>query len=79
MHILHPNRRLHTHPFLRQQIHQQWAWPTVPLGLEDGLAALVLLHAVEVAVKEVGGVERATFGFWVKLCAEYWAGFMYQS
>ncbi len=71
-----PSDRPNSHPLLRQNIHQQWTWSPFPLGLEDSLILLEFLHAVEVGVEEIGGVERTAFGFGVKLGAEYWAGLM---
>ena len=37
---------------------------------------LILLHAIEVGVEEIGRVKRAAAGFGVKLRAEDGAGFM---
>lgn len=38
--------------------------------MEDDLVTLVLLHAVEIGIEEVGGVERTAFGFRMELRAE---------
>lgn len=76
LYVLHSNCWLHTNALLSKEINQQWTWAGVSLGLEDGLALLVLLHAFEVDVEEVRGVQRASLGLGVELGAEDWSRLM---
>jgi len=70
-HVCHTRRRRHVHTLLCKQIHEQRTRQAVPLRMESCLVLLVLLHAFEVGVEEVGRVERAAFGFRVELRAKY--------
>lgn len=68
--VLHADGGLDTHTFLGQEVHQQRAGTAVTLGVQTGLAVLVLLHTVQVDVEEVGRVEGTALGLGVELSAE---------
>lgn len=68
--VLHASGGLHTNTLLGQEVNQQRAGTAVPHRLEDGLAVLVLLYALKVDVKEVGGVKGTTLSLRVELGAE---------
>jgi hypothetical protein len=61
--------RVHTNTLLAKEINQKRARLVVPLG-KAGLVVLVLLHVVNVLVKQVGRVHGSAFGFGVELRAE---------
>jgi hypothetical protein len=75
-HITHANRRRNTNSLFTQNIDQQRARNAVPRRLEHRLFLLVLLHAVEIGVEQVGRVHGAALGFRVELRGEDGAGFV---
>lgn len=60
---------MHTNTLLAQQVDQERAG-LVALVSEQGLAILVLLHALDILVEEVCGVHWAALGFRMELSAE---------
>ena len=66
-------RRVYTNTLLAQQVHKQRAGLVIPVR-EHSLLLLVLLHALDVLVEEVGRVEGSTLRLRVELGAENRAG-----
>lgn len=68
--VLHTDGRLDADTLFGEKVDQERAGTAVTLGVQTGLAVLVLLHTVQVDVEEVGRVEGTALGLGVELGAE---------
>lgn len=64
---------VHSNTLFAQQVDQEWIRLVVPVR-EPGLVLLVLLHALDVLVKEVCRIEWSALGFRVELSGEDGSG-----
>jgi len=69
-HVLLANGGLNADTLLSEQVDQEGAGKALTLGVEANLVVLVLEHAVQVDIEEVGGVQGTTLSLGVELGAE---------